>query len=217
MALKQRHKTNNVKMGWILTETWPTLQNSKQPYLKFRLGTYVQPPYGGLTIALDTFCRQLIKSAKSHLAWGYDDRTRELIYTKINDSIETFLYLSFLKPDNNSKCKIAVTAALYKSVLCYNFEHRVGQMTFEQLDVVHHLKFNSQYVSMFGTSRGGRPFTYIIYVDFFAHHHLLFSFLVRLLKPFINHQRVADSWFGETTNGFDTLSIINFYLNPVFL
>lgn len=41
------------------------------------------------------------------------------------------LYLSFLKPENKSKCKITVTAALYKSVLCYNFEHCVGQMTFE--------------------------------------------------------------------------------------
>ena len=37
----------------------------------------------------------------------------------------------------------------------------------------------------------------IIYVDFFPCHHLFLALLGRLLKPFINHQRVVDSWFGD--------------------
>ena len=37
--------TNDIKMGWIPTGTWPSPQNAKRsPYLKFRLGTYAPFP-----------------------------------------------------------------------------------------------------------------------------------------------------------------------------
>ena len=53
----------------------------------------------------------------------------------------------------------------------------------------------------------------IIYVDFFPCHHLFLALLGRLLKPFINHQRVVDSWFGDRQPmGLTrTLAINNFF------
>ena len=34
---------NNIKMGLILTGTWPTPQNAKRPYVIFREQTYISP------------------------------------------------------------------------------------------------------------------------------------------------------------------------------
>lgn len=39
---------NDKKMGQIPTGTWPTPQNAKQPFLKYRLGIYVPSPREGL-------------------------------------------------------------------------------------------------------------------------------------------------------------------------
>ena len=47
MALKKQHKARwNCNMGKYQPGrgTWPTPQNGKWPYLKFRLGTYIAPP-----------------------------------------------------------------------------------------------------------------------------------------------------------------------------
>ena len=47
MALKKQHKARwNCNMGKYQPGrgTWPTPQNGKWPYLKFRLGTYISPP-----------------------------------------------------------------------------------------------------------------------------------------------------------------------------
>lgn len=40
--------TNDIKMGYLLTGTWPTPENIKQTNFKFTLGRYVTPPLEGL-------------------------------------------------------------------------------------------------------------------------------------------------------------------------
>ena len=53
---------NDKKMGQIPTGTWPTPQNVKQLYLKFRLGTYIIfPPKRALELSLTFQVARYIK------------------------------------------------------------------------------------------------------------------------------------------------------------
>ena len=52
---------NDKKMGQIPTGTWPTSQNAKQLYLKFRLGTYIFPPKRALELSLTFQVARYIK------------------------------------------------------------------------------------------------------------------------------------------------------------
>ena len=52
---------------------------------------------------------------------------------------------------------------------------------------------------------------------FFPSSPSFFSFLVRLFKPVINHQRVVDSWFADRQPMGLTHYPLIIFLNPVFL
>ena len=66
---------NDKKMGQIPTGTWPTSQNAKQLYLKFRLGTYIFPPKRALELSLTFQVARYIKLVRE----GFEQLKRSLV------------------------------------------------------------------------------------------------------------------------------------------